>query len=84
MKVFESHVTNLNYSGVILIAANNAEEALILAAKKARNRWFFNDYDEQNKLVPKVRDWFSPFEEFPNLTYDTDKPQIILENVSIH
>ena len=87
MKVFGCKRSGSYSGGLIIVAANNLNEAFETFAKDDRYKWLIDWYDFQTKQytedVTKVNsdiyhrnDWF----EIPELVANVDSPRVISEN----
>lgn len=83
MKVFTSK-TDTGYSGgMVLVAANTAEEALRIAAEKSKYSYLYSHYDYDTGWFDLYPEYMTDFEEIVGLDYNTDTPTIICEDVYI-
>ena len=87
MKVYGAKRYQGYSGGVMLVAANSLEEALLTAASDPDSEWIFHWYDEdyndhQGDLkylasdVYPMENWF----EVNGLSWNGDKPTVIIEN----
>ena len=88
MKVFGC-TTRFGYSGgIVLVAANSIEEAFLIAATDDNTEYMFDWHDDDGfwtapdgNINHVSSNWY-PLEywrEYPELTANTDTPQVILE-----
>lgn len=77
MKVFQS-VPTMSYSGgVILVAANNEQEALQLAYETS---YHFQVWTYSGEYKPGY-DEMTEFEVVDGLSYDTNEPKVIINSI---
>ncbi len=89
MKVFGCKVQQEYAGGIILVAANNIDEAFRVAAESHPTSWVFHYEDSDGNWVDKdeipdaicVSSYYpiECWEEYPHLTSDLTEPQTILE-----
>lgn len=84
MKVFKNTMHGGYCGGCLLVAAPNKEEAVkaYLKNKDLNYQWWYNgektpetDLENVDFTCYDLDDW----EEVPKMSYDCDKPQVILE-----
>ena len=76
MKVFGCTREGSYTGGIILVAANSIEEALEAYRNDSDYDWQWYEYEEG-----KIDLYYEPkrWKEYPQLTYNDDKPCVILE-----
>ncbi len=83
MKVFFTK-PNAPYSGgIVLVAANSEQEALLTASKDKECGYSFSNYNyESGEDIPSYDTYYewSKFEEIPGLEYDTCEPIVIVSD----
>ena len=80
MKVFANYRSGGYSGGVILVAANSAEEAHKAFHENEYLKWMWNDINWENP--PYVEDlYYKPdgWKEMPMLEAHVDKPQVLTE-----
>lgn len=82
MKVYISKFNGGYGGGLILVAANNEQEALMTASKQSKHDYLFSEWDcDLGETVVRVNDRLTPFEEVDGLTYNYESPCVICEDI---
>lgn len=86
MKVFGAKRTDGYSGGVILVAANSIEEAIVTASKNPETEYMFHWEDEYFDTHVGNFEFFSSdyypkenWKEIENLMWNGDEPQVIIE-----
>lgn len=87
MKVFGAKRTEIYSGGIILVAANSLEDAILAVSKDTKVSWMFSWWDIELKEhvgdLKYMKSYYYPlenWEEIKHLTWDGDEPTIIIED----
>ena len=80
MKVFYTKPTCEYSGGIVLVAANSPDEALIIAASNPDIDYYFLDRDGNPSLDSSYAEW-APFSQLVGVECDTTQPKVLVSDV---